>query len=324
MFKAAATIRETSPFSLGRILGGTVGRVTSLPIDPLIHQEKFPHTLTNMTEEEAEEAKKELERDYGRAISDTEIQLGGPAMLHNLARVWHNRRAGILSKLLGTAMSPLDDTLSSLLRANYYNPFADAVVTGSNSPEMLQQRLGEAAMINQVGEAAGGGPSSRSGRFLRGTIPAFTHLGPYGSSSVASVFQQLAGFGTAQAAAGLANRKRMRSTIYPGMATVGVSPLTAILGAMAGKSLGGGTGSAIAGGVAGAVIPPLIARLIAGLVNRSDRAAKRKPVFRTNTDHEIVALRQLRKDQERKRDEEEMEALKKHLKHLEKSRARYA
>jgi len=307
LFKSSATVSETSPFSLGRILGGTVGRATSLVTDPLIHQENFPHTLSNMTPEEADEAKEELERKYKRALSGTEVELGGPAMLHNLSRVWHNPRAGIFSKLVGTLLTPGADLLSALGRAGYYNPFSDTVVTGANSPEILRQRLGEAAYLNQLGEATAGGPTSTFGRIARNALP----IGTVAGVRAAQIIKDLGGYDTALSAANRENRHHLRSTIYP--ATVsGLSLIGAPLGGMWGHSIGKSynntaatVGGTLLGGALGGLLPVLLARLAAGMVNRVDtggRTLKHTRLLAAPSDKELDKLRARRAKQHKEKE----------------------
>ena len=81
---------------------------------------------------------------FARASRDDvlELQLGSSMPLRNIERIWNRQGIGVIGKLLGTLLWPINETFKALFRADSYDPFAHSVALYHNDRALLAHELG--------------------------------------------------------------------------------------------------------------------------------------------------------------------------------------
>jgi hypothetical protein len=174
--KEAVTVGDATGFlgSATAPLSNTIGRVLNIPqaimlgttkgitdttspssIAPLIraYQEDVEKDLPALTEESKNKKGRFWSWLLGndpRGMGELHVSAGSPEVLKNLGRVWTNPGNSIISRLLGTASVPLSGVLSSLFRADHYNPFSHSVTSFTNEPAVQAHELGHAKHFSQI------------------------------------------------------------------------------------------------------------------------------------------------------------------------------
>jgi len=211
--KKALYVEEGGPIS--RLVASTVGRVNpgSLPnlllskntyVDPSRKgifwkdEEKF-----NKNKEEAETiAKYDPE-----ALSDTVVRLGGTNLIDDLiwkknrgendpwykrvgGRTFHNKKTGLISKLLGAPGVLAASLTTPLVRGSHYNPVTDTISEYANEHAILQHELGHALDHNRL---YGIRPGSKDDGFLKRQAKGLAHdlySVSYGLNPVSMLLQE--------------------------------------------------------------------------------------------------------------------------------------
>jgi hypothetical protein len=74
-----------------------------------------------------------------------QVQLGSSNPINNIQRTWQNPNTNVLSKLYGTSMWPILETLKALTRGDSYDPFAHSIASYQKEPSVLRHELGHAS-----------------------------------------------------------------------------------------------------------------------------------------------------------------------------------
>lgn len=144
-------------------LGSSVGRLSEAfsPMTYLI----TPSMLVNPSDKELskfdlkvdekdkkarmyEELAKRMAKANPDQLQDVHVNLGGGRLWNDLVRTWNNSRVNPLFRILGTVGVPVADFMSSLRRADHYNPLSNTVTLYSDSPAILTHELGHAIDLN--------------------------------------------------------------------------------------------------------------------------------------------------------------------------------
>jgi hypothetical protein len=174
LIKAAATkFKVVDQRGIRSPIASTIGRVGALPtsialgtlknITRGMEPEKAERILSayeryadKRRAREDKEREREGKKTRGELDDDILVSLGGSSPLRNLKRVWTRKGSWLPSRILGTAMSPLTDLVTSLMRMDHYNPWARSITSYTNHPSILGHELGHASDE----ENWGGGPST--------------------------------------------------------------------------------------------------------------------------------------------------------------------
>jgi hypothetical protein len=141
--KSALSIREEDPLYM-RPVSGILGRAFS-PLTAL--------TMLTAAPLEPGPEKRDVENIVAalkgdKDLENTVLNLNDVHPLENLGRVWSNPKTSLLTKLWGTAASPLSDAYMALTRGDHYNPFADSATVFTNEPGIVAHELGHAQDFN--------------------------------------------------------------------------------------------------------------------------------------------------------------------------------
>jgi len=140
LIKIALEVREKRPFYL-RPISSTIGRLS----DPFLAMTlgtlaPFKRTAGSPEDKEIKEVIEQLKDDP--RFKDALLSLGGVRPIEYLKRVWKNKKYSIPGKLYGTITSPIGMLLMSLLRGDYYDPFANVVTLYHKDPAILRHEFG--------------------------------------------------------------------------------------------------------------------------------------------------------------------------------------
>jgi len=138
--KIALKVYDREPFKK-RPVSGTIGRIGGLtalltsstaPLRKTIGRED--EEISTILEEGAED----------ESLKGSAVSLGSFRPVVQAKRILRNKQLSTPSKMLGIATLPGTAAISTLLRADNYNPFSDMATMFNNEPAILRHELGHA------------------------------------------------------------------------------------------------------------------------------------------------------------------------------------